>query len=725
MGQTITSDTPVTIGTGTIVSGNSTGVLNATTGATLTNNGTITGTSLAGVSNQMGDSFTTLTNEPGGTISGGDTGINNTGEGSTIGALSNSGTITGSNRDGIHNIDDASIGTLSNSGVISGGEDGIQNGTTNNTGGAGFITTLSNSGTITGGTTGIFNGEGSTIGALNNSGTIIGRTAIESVDGGTIGTITNTGLISGNITITGQNVTIFGGSGDKFGTITGNSFDVSPGDTVDFAGGNQEINDNISGNVQINGTLEEDIVGPSRAAFLAANVSTAHDGFGTANGFNVLGVTNGNVTIDPGATLVVKTSFEPAVGEIFTIASAPVIETGGSDPVAIDSTGLARFELTTITSGTTQFLELEVVAAPSFKSAGLNVDGASAGNVIDETNQFVDPTVPQAALSNAANGLLTAQIPQFVASLDGQIHAAMVAVAPQVSTATADSVFGHLNEVANDPADSRQIWDNVSTQFGSRGSDGTANGLSSNVTQEAIGVDLLAQGATRFGIGYAFGSTDVRSDGGSGSSQENAAFVYGQVAAGRYLLNGIVSYGATSSNTQRAAPLGDTVLRTNGVGGGDALGAIGLSRPFILQDITLAPYGRVTVQQVSQNSATEGTASITALSIDSFAGTGVRGMLGVTGGSNAASPLAAPYTYQFDAGVGEDAGNLVNPSLHATLVGVGLSIAAPRVSSTFAQLSVSGTVRFNNSAYAYANLFGEARGNATLAGITGGLRVTF
>jgi fibronectin-binding autotransporter adhesin len=300
-----------------------------------------------------------------------------------------------------------------------------------------------------------------------------------------------------------------------------------------------------------------------------------------------------------------------------------------------------------------------------------------------------------------------------------------VAVAPQVGTATADSVFGHLNEVANDPADSRQIWDNVSTQFGSRGSDGTANGLSSNVTQEAIGVDLLAQGATRFGIGYAFGSTDVRSDGGSGSSQENAAFVYGQLAAGRYLLNGIVSYGATSSNTQRAAPLGDTVLRTNGVGGGDALGAIGLSRPFILQDITLAPYGRVTVQQVSQNSATEGTASITALSIDSFAGTGVRGVLGVTGGSNAASPLAAPYTYQFDAGVGEDAGNLVNPSLHATLVGVGLSIAAPRVSSTFAQLSVAGTVRFNNSAYAYANLFGEARGNATLAGITGGLRVTF
>jgi hypothetical protein len=32
-------------------------------------------------------------------------------------------------------------------------------------------------------------------------------------------------------------------------------------------------------------------------------------------------------------------------------------------------------------------------------------------------------------------------------------------------------------------------------------------------------------------------------------------------------------------------------------------------------------------------------------------------VLGVTGGSNAASPLAAPYTYQFDAGVGEDAGN--------------------------------------------------------------------
>jgi fibronectin-binding autotransporter adhesin len=133
----------------------------------------------------------------------------------------------------------------------------------------------------------------------------------------------------------------------------------------------------------------------------------------------------------------------------------------------------------------------------------------------------------------------------------------------------------------------------------------------------------------------------------------------------------------------------------------------------------------VTWQQVTQAGFSEGTAVVAALSIASYSGDGVRGMIGVTGGSAAASPLAARFTYTFNVGIGEDGGNLVNPTLHASLAGIGMTIAAPQESSTFGQASVSGTARINSTAYVYGSLFGEARGNAMMGGISGGLRLQF
>ena len=86
-------------------------------------------------------------------------------------------------------------------------------------------------------------------------------------------------------------------------------------------------------------------------------------------------------------------------------------------------------------------------------------------------------------------------------------------------------------------------------------------------------------------------------------------------------------------------------------------------------------------------------------------------MIGIRGGSAVSDPLAAPVTYRFNLGVGEDAGNLLNPSLHATLAGIGMTIAAPHVSSAFGQASVAGTLRVSSSAYVYGQLFGELHSN--------------
>ena len=71
-------------------------------------------------------------------------------------------------------------------------------------------------------------------------------------------------------------------------------------------------------------------------------------------------------------------------------------------------------------------------------------------------------------------------------------------------------------------------------------------------------------------------------------------------------------------------------------------------------------------------------------------------MIGITAGSAVTSPFAALMTYRFNVGVGEDAGNLLNPSLHATLAGVDMTIASPQVSSAFGQASVAGTLRVSS-----------------------------
>jgi fibronectin-binding autotransporter adhesin len=368
----------------------------------------------------------------------------------------------------------------------------------------------------------------------------------------------------------------------------------------------------------------------------------------------------------------------------------------------------------------------------SLNAYATTANARSAANVLDQilANDPTDPaastlTPAQTQLIVTATSLNPSQKSQFLTEADGQIHAAMVAVAPEAGQQMAGSVYDHLGDVSSEPSTGPLVWGNASTEFGERGSNSTAEGFTSDVTQFVVGADLLSQGTARLGVGYAYTMDNVSEGTGNGTAHENAGFVYGQLPVGRFVVDGIGSYGATSTDTQRADPLGGTLLQANGVSGGDALVSLGISRPFTIRNVTLAPYGRVTWQQVSEASYSEGSSSAASLSVDSFAGTGVRSMIGLTAGSAATSPLAAPATYRFDLGVGEDAGNLLNPTLRANLAGISMTIASPQVTSTFVQASVSGTLRLSPSAYLYGQLFGEARGNETLGGISGGVRIRF
>jgi outer membrane autotransporter protein len=247
------------------------GIHNSNTIGALTNNGTISGTEPSansgyGIDNDVAATISTLTNNN--TITGTDTGIINFG---TITTLVNSGTISGGASSGIGNIQPGHIGTLTNNGTITGGTDAVFNdgtiGTLTNNGtiqgglvgvansgsgvaNSGTIDSLTNTGQIQGGATGVLN-QG-TIGSLTNTGTITGGIyAIFNEAGSSLGAINNSGTLAGDIkNRSSTGLTINGSSSTTFGTLTGASNGTALGTItsdagVTFSTGNLVLNDNI------------------------------------------------------------------------------------------------------------------------------------------------------------------------------------------------------------------------------------------------------------------------------------------------------------------------------------------------------------------------------------------------------------------------------------------------------------------------------------------------
>jgi autotransporter-associated beta strand protein len=235
--------------------GETTGVRNSgTIGSigTLLNAGLITGGEYAIYnSGEIG----TLNNNSGGHIEGIQYGIDN---GGSIGTLSNSGSISsvfnwgviGTGASDAAFVNSGSIGTLLNTGTIcacaSGADEGIEN--------TGRITLLNNSGGTITGITGVDNSG--TIGTLSNSGTITGSLAALDLAGGSLGPVTNSGVIAGNIeNATTNGLTISGGTGTIFGTLTGASGSIRAADQgtisssaagVTFTSGNLLLNDTVA-----------------------------------------------------------------------------------------------------------------------------------------------------------------------------------------------------------------------------------------------------------------------------------------------------------------------------------------------------------------------------------------------------------------------------------------------------------------------------------------------
>ncbi len=277
---------------GQIISTAATAILNQNYIGTLTNSGTIDGNS--GVFND-GGLIDTIINS-GLILSRGSASALSNWNNGTIGTLTNEGQIISNAYYAINN-NGSTIDVFSNSGTIQGRFVGIYN---NN---GGVIASLDNSNLIQA-VTGTAIANGGLIGTLTNSGLIQGAIAIYNYSSGTLTTIINSGTIAGAINnASAENLTIVGGSGSAFGTLTG------AGATLDVADMGQISNTGsdlvFSGNVLLNDNI--DVTGFSvfntGATISLANDVTVLGAYNQSGGMLDLGgktITQGSVVFSGG-----------------------------------------------------------------------------------------------------------------------------------------------------------------------------------------------------------------------------------------------------------------------------------------------------------------------------------------------------------------------------------------------------------------------------------------
>lgn len=342
-----------TIGQGTIVNiSDVIGLQSAGIVGTIWNNGTIASANI-GVAN-IG-TLAAFVNATGGYL-GSPNGFHNATQ-SSVGTLANNaGATIASSGSGVLNA--GSITLLRNDGFINAGDTGVSN--------TGSIATLVNRGTISG-RTGVFNDAQGSIGSIVNTGLITGsRAAIISgyspPEGATLSTITNTGIIAGGIgNSSTQDMTIVGGTGTVFGTLTGVNGSIGAFDNARSnltITGNQFLNDHVNlitltamtlvseaGSLRVNnpitiagnytlratGTL---LIGVSSSA--QTNGAESDTGYGRLvvtdrqsgalpGSGPITGPREGNVTIEPGASVkLVSTgaSYGFAAGQRYVVIQA-------------------------------------------------------------------------------------------------------------------------------------------------------------------------------------------------------------------------------------------------------------------------------------------------------------------------------------------------------------------------------------------------------------------
>ncbi|MDO8695244.1 MAG: autotransporter outer membrane beta-barrel domain-containing protein [Sheuella sp.] len=196
------------------------------------------------------------------------------------------------------------------------------------------------------------------------------------------------------------------------------------------------------------------------------------------------------------------------------------------------------------------------------------------------------------------------------------------------------------------------VWGALAYQKGKRSSDSNSGGWNSNLYQLVFGSDMYVADNSRVGGGIALSSTSLNPTDGSGTIQQGSVFAYGKMPVEAYVVDVMASFGLNTSDLSRGDVTGLTHdFRNKSIAGNDTMVSLGVSRPVDMDNFRITPYARVTWQMVTQSGLNEGS-SASALSVDSFTGHGVRGVLGIAAGSRFNDPMTEKYTYRAYVGVG-------------------------------------------------------------------------
>ena len=533
--------------------------------------------------------------------------------------------------------------------------------------------------------------------------------------------------------------------------------------------------------INAGGTYQQDIAGKAQASATSPAGATGYYSFTQVSG--------AGVTINPGATLAPRLQnlfspsesgygsapYVPAVGDKFRILTADGGIAGKFSTLAQPS-GLA--------SGT-QFLQfynyngsnsLDLAVAPSSFNTAVassgNKNAQSVGTALDRivvANQSGTSTTAQDAVLYLASGQSLASLPSFTQGMAGEIYGATLAVVPQTSQRIQQAVISRLGDTMTAPMmagtmaamnntavsasnpggqptasmssnpnvnpyasgaggmsmSNGAAWGEIAYQYGNRASDSNSGGWTSNLVQAVVGVDIYSAEGTKAGAGVALSNTNVSAAQGSGTVQQGSLFLYGKLPVQQFVVDAMASYGFNSTNNSRNDATGLTSgFNAKNVQGNDALVSLGLNLPIDLDNSRVTPYIRATWQQVNQNGFNEGSAA-SALTVNSFNGNGVRGVIGVAAGSKALDPIKEPTTYRVNVGLGVDSTNVLNPQLNASLTGMTTTINTPSAGSAFVQAGMYATAKFADNAFAYAGVTAEARSGQVLAGGNIGVRVQF
>jgi len=625
------------------------------------------------------------------------------------------------------------------------------------------IAVLSGALTGSGGLT--FTGTGTTV--LNGANTYSGGTTVSSgtlmVAGGSptglgdvvvsaSATIIGTGTISGNIIVNGM---------------------LKPGNSPGYLSTSQNVTFN-SGAV-----YQQDIAGMTQASSTSPVGATGYYSFLNVGAQLVI---NSGAILGPRLQNLFQTTesgygstpYVPNLGDIFRIATAAGGISGTfssiSQPVGL-ATGTQLIPFYNF--GGSNSLDLAIIPTNYAKTlASTSTNTQSIATVLDKLSAAQMSGVATSTQTNLMFSAATQTVTSlagFAQSLAGEIYSDSLAVIPQTSQRVQNAVLARIsdtvmslsagnpnigmslnsnglvppnptgllsgnfssNSVVYPPSEmiapaNKSVWGEIAYQYGNRSSDSNASGFNSNLYQTVFGADLYQDGGIKAGAGFSLSTTNISMNSGTGTVGQGSLFVYSKMPVMQdYVLDGMASFGLSSTDVTRNDPTSTSNLKGKGIKGNDVLLSAGISRPFDTDDVTITPYVRATWQMLNQSSFDEGSSSAAALSVNGYNGNGVRGLIGISVGSKNKDPMVDAYTYKVNIAVGGDTNSLINPSLTATLSSFNSTIQTANVGNTFVQAGLYGTLRFADNAFAYAGLTGEARSGQTLGSVNIGVRVQF